>query len=202
MKTLIMVQHTEAEHHLNGHIGAWQDWALTERGRGQAFRIGEWLKRETGGESFVLFVSPQLRARQTAEEICKTLGLETHVRDALREVNAGAGNGKTRAWYRAHEAPRGPGFDPDYRPFPDAESDRELWQRLEPFLNEILESEAENILVVSHGTTLSFLQSMLAGQSVADRGHFRFNGSSGSVSRFSISENGRVTASYVNQCVL
>ena len=97
MKTLIMVQHTEAEHHLNGHIGAWQDWALTERGRGQAFRIGEWLKRETGGESFVLFVSPQLRARQTAEEICKTLGLETHVRDALREVNAGAGNGKTRA---------------------------------------------------------------------------------------------------------
>ena len=56
--------------------------------------------------------------------------------------------------------------------------------------------------MVSHGTTLSFLQSMLAGQSVADRGHFRFNGSSGSVSRFSISANGRVTASYVNRCVL
>ena len=201
MKTILTVQHTESEHHINGHIGAWQDWALTERGRIQAFRIGKWLKQETGGISCRMYISPQLRARQTAEEINRTLGLEAVIREELREVNAGEGNGKSREWYKAHEAPRGPGFDPDYRPFPDAESDRELWERLTPFFREMMENEEENILVVSHGTTLSFLQSMLAGQSVEDRGKFRFNGNSGSVSRFSVGDDGRVTALYVNRSV-
>ena len=201
MKTILTVQHTEAEHHINGRIGAWQDWALTERGREQAFRIGQWLEGETGGDAYSMYVSPQLRARQTAEEISRTLGLEPRVRDALREVNAGEGNGKTREWYREHEAPRGPGFDPDYRPFPDAESDRELWDRLAPFYREITENDEGHILVVSHGTTLSFLQSMLAGQGVAVRGRFRFNGASGSVSRFFIADDGRVTAVYVNRQV-
>ena len=63
-------------------------------------------------------------------------------------------------------------------------------------------SPAERILVVSHGTTLSFLQSMLAGQRVEDRGRFRFSGSSGSVSRFTVENSGRVTAAFVNRNVL
>ncbi len=202
MKTILTVQHTESEHHINGCIGAWQDWSLTDRGKEQAFRIGEWLKGETGGRIFRMYVSPQLRARQTAEEISRALGTEAEIREALREVNAGEGNGKTREWYRDHAAPRGPVFDPDHRDFPDAESDRELWNRLLPFCREIMENGDENILVVSHGTTLSFLQSMLAGQAVEDRGRFRFSGQSGSVSRFSVAEDGRVTAHYINRCAV
>ena len=201
MKTILTVQHTESEHHLNGHIGAWQDWALTEHGREQAFRIGEWLKKETGESVFRMYVSPQLRARQTAEEISRSLGLTPEIREELREVNAGEGNGKTRDWYRAHAAPRGPGFDPDHRDFPDAESDRELWGRIRPFYKEITENPEENILVVSHGTTLSFLQSMLTGQCVEDRGRFRFSGHSGAVSRFTVGEDGMVTALYVNRTI-
>ena len=34
-KTIITVQHTESEHHLNGHAGAWGNWSLTEKGRQQ-----------------------------------------------------------------------------------------------------------------------------------------------------------------------
>ena len=45
-KTIITVQHTESEHHLNGHAGAWGDWSLTEKGRQQAFEIGKWLLNE------------------------------------------------------------------------------------------------------------------------------------------------------------
>ena len=196
-----MVQHTESEHHINGRIGAWQDWKLTEKGREEALRIGEWLRGAGCDDTWAMFVSPQIRARQTAEEINRTLGIVPEIREELREVNAGEGNGKTREWYRAHEAPRGPGFDPDYRPFPDAESDRELWERLLPFYREMISSPAERILVVSHGTTLSFLQSMLAGQSVGDRGRFRFSGSSGSVSRFILEDSGKVTARYVNRTI-
>ena len=68
MKTIILVHHTESEHHINGHIGAWQDWNLTAKGREQAFRIGEWLKQSGCDKTWSMFVSPQRRAIQTAEE--------------------------------------------------------------------------------------------------------------------------------------
>ncbi len=198
MKTILLVQHTESEHHINNHIGAWCDWNLTARGREQAFRIGEWLKGAGCDNTWTMFVSPQIRARQTAEEINRSLGITPIVREELREVNAGQGNGKTREWYRENAAPRGQVFDPDHRDFPDAESDRELWNRLLPFYEDMLASSSDRIIVVSHGTTISFLQSMLAGQSVIDRGRFRFSGSSGSVSRYTMENSGRVTADFIN----
>ena len=43
--------------------------------------------------------------------------------------------------------------------------------------------------------------SMLSGQSVEDRGRFRFNGRSGSLSRFTVEDSGRVTADYVNHFI-
>ena len=198
MKTIILVQHTESEHHVNNHIGAWHDWDLTARGREQAFRIGEWLKRGGCDDTCSMFVSPLRRARQTAEEINRSLGITPVVREELREVNAGRGNGRTREWYRENAAPRGPVFDPDHRDFPDAESDRDLWNRVLPFFREMIASPSERIIVVSHGTAISFLQSMLAGHSVEDRGRFRCNGSSGSVSRYTVGNSGLVTADFIN----
>ncbi|MBR4502061.1 MAG: histidine phosphatase family protein [Clostridia bacterium] len=198
MKIIVLVQHTESEHHINNHIGAWLDWNLTERGRAQAFRIGEWLNNAGCDSTWSMYVSPQRRALQTAEEINRSLGIVPVVREELREVNAGQGNGKTREWYREYAAPRGTAYDPDHRDFPDAESDRELWNRVQPFYLDMMASPAERIIVVSHGTTISFLQSMLAGQSVEDRGRFRYNGSSGSVSRYTVDDGGRVTAVFVN----
>ena len=62
----------------------------------------------------------------------------------------------------------------------------------------MIDSSADRIIVVSHGTTISFLQSMMAGQSVEDRGRFRLNGSSGSISRYTVEDSGRVTAMYLN----
>ena len=117
--------------------------------------------------------------------------------EVIREVNAGKGNGMTRDWYRENEAPKN-GYDPDYKPFPDAESDRELWNRLTPFYRQITESDEERILIVSHGTTLSFLQSMIMGYGFEDIAKFRFNGCGGSVSKFVIEPDGKRTAYYIN----
>ena len=197
-KFIILIQHTESEHHVNGHIGAWGDWALTQRGREQAYEIGKWLLWEDCDRGYQMYVSPLQRAMQTAEEINRTLHITPSVRDELREVNAGEGNGKPRDWYRAHEAPHTAGSDIDYKPFPDAESDRELWARVYPFYRELLGNDAERILVVSHGTTLSFLQSMLMGQSLEDRAAFRCNGNGGSMSKFVIEPSGRAVCHYLN----
>lgn len=199
-KTIITVQHTQSEHHVNGRIGAWGNWNLTETGRRQAYGIGRFLQNEIADKDYHMYVSDLNRAVQTAEEINRTLGLVPEVREILREVNAGAGNGQTRAWYRENKYPEH-GYDPDYKPFDDAESDRELWARVYPFYQELISNGEENILVVSHGTTLSFLQSMLMGFGFEDIRRSRFNGCGGSVSRFGIDTDGKVTAYYINHWV-
>ena len=199
-KRIITVQHTESEHHVNGHIGAQADWSLTERGRQQAREIGRRLLREDCHRGFCMYCSDQLRAVQTAEEMNRSLHITPVYTKRIREVNAGQGNGRPGDWYRAHEAPK-TGYDPDYKPFPDAESDRELWDRLTPFYQQITENDEERILIVSHGTTLSFLQSMLMGYSLSDLAGYRFSGSAGSVSEFVIEPDGRRIARYINRSI-
>ena len=193
-----MVQHTESEHHLNGHVGAWGDWPLTETGRQQAFEIGKWLQNEGVGEGFVMYSSDLTRAAQTSEEINRSLHLTPVMNELIREINAGEGNGQTWEWYDAHKIPAPGGYDPDYRPFPDAESDRDLWMRVKPFYEQIISSPDAKILIVSHGCLLSFLQAMLMGFDFEDLRKARFNGRSGSISKFTIDADGRVTADFVN----
>ena len=144
-----------------------------------------------------MYVSDLKRAFQTAEEINRTLGLTPIVTDIIREVNAGAGNGQPWEWYDANKIPLVGPYTIDYKPFPDAESDRDLWNRMYPFYEEITSNDLEKILIVSHGTALSFLQSMMMGLTVETRTSFRCKGTSGSISRFEI-ENGEVMAKYIN----
>ena len=46
MKSIFTVQHTQSEHHINGMIGSWTDWNLTELGKQQAERIARMMKQE------------------------------------------------------------------------------------------------------------------------------------------------------------
>lgn len=198
-KIIFTVQHTQSQHHVNGMIGAWGDWELTQLGKDQAYEVGKGLLREGCDSGFVMYVSSLKRALQTAEEINKTLGLQPVVEDVLREVNAGRGNGQTREWYEANKKPVGEGYDPDYKPFEDAESDRDLWNRLYPFYQEICSNPEEKILIVSHGTALSFLHSMLMGDSFRDLARRRYSGFSGAVSRLTLEPDGKAVASYLSQ---
>ena len=198
-KTIITVQHTQSVHHTNRHAGAWGDWELTDLGHQQAAAVGRYLQKEGCSEGYTMYVSDLKRAYQTAEEINRTLGLQPIVTDVIREVNAGAGNGKPWEWYDEHKIQPGEFYDVDYRPFPDAESDRDLWNRLYPFYQEILNNDKNRILIVSHGTALSFLQAMLTGRTLQEQQYYRFKGPSGSVSRFDVLNDGRVITKYINR---
>lgn len=200
-KTIIMVQHTQSQHHVNGMIGAWGDWGLTELGKNQAYEVGKWLLREGCDKGFVMYTSDLNRALQTAAEINKTLGLQPVATDVIREVNAGKGNGQSREWYNANKRPEDEEYHPDYRPFEDAESDRDFWNRLYPFYQQIQSNQEEKILIVSHGIALSFLQSMLMGDSFRDIARRRFRGPSGSVSKIILEPDGRTVIQYINQGV-
>lgn len=195
-RTIITIQHTQSQHHVNGMIGAWADWELTELGRLQAANIGRKLAAEIGASSCIMFVSDLKRAYQTAEKINDSLKLQPVVTPSIREVNAGEGNGQVGEWYRANAANKADEYNPDYRPFPSAESDRDLWNRLQPFYQQIMNINDMTIIVVSHGTALSFLHAMIIGDKFSDVQKRFICGRAGAVSRFNIEESGRVLIEY------
>ena len=201
-KIIYTIQHTQSEHHVNGYVGAWGNWNLTELGKEQARKIGEWLaQHEHCDATFKMYSSDLNRAAQTADEIQKALAIPDSSftkTQALREINLGEGNGKPRDWYNEHVAPAPQKYNPDFRSFPDAESDTELWNRLYSFYEQLISSPDEKIIIVSHGGALSFLISMIMGDSFEDRQKRNVFGRSGSVSRFIIKEDGSVEISYLN----
>src|SRR5690554_3481818 len=136
MKNIITVQHTESLHHRNGMVGSWTDWPLSAAGRLQAEKIGEKLKEETEGKEFVLYASDLLRAKETAEILGRHLSTTPICRELLRERNLGKAVGKSVAWLRKHMECQEKTVDD--RLFSDAESRRDLWNRLAGFYEYVL----------------------------------------------------------------
>lgn len=206
-KNIYLVQHCESEHHLNGMIGSWTNWNLTERGREQAELTGKWLLENEFSDykdcriPFTqIYCSTLNRARQTADGLLKAIDAPISYIDSIREVSAGAAIGQSWEWNNTHQAPYPDHYDADYRSFPDAESDRDLWNRIWPFYQDLIHSDAKNIIVVSHGCTLSFLQCMLMGHTdVECRATFAPHGRAGSVSKFTIDKAGRMRLEYLNR---
>ena len=164
MKTIITIQHTQSIHHMNGMVGSWTDWELTELGVNQAKRIGEKLKAELEGREFVMYSSDLLRAKQTADNVGSYLGLTPILRSELRERNLGKCCGKSVQWLRENIEQQEKTIDD--RLFSDAESRRDEWNRLKPFFDEIMSNDEENIIIVSHGDLLSVFNTMFLGLDV------------------------------------
>ena len=138
---------------MNGMVGSWTDWELTDLGRRQAEAIGEKLKTELGGENAILYSSDLLRAKETAEIIGEKIGVIPVLRRELRERNLGKCCGKSVQWLREHLECREETVDD--RLFSDAESRRDEWNRLKPFFDELMARGDKNVIVVSHGDLLS-----------------------------------------------
>ncbi len=180
MKTIITIQHTQSMHHTNGMVGSWTDWELSELGMQQANIIGEKLKAELLDKKFVMYSSDLLRAKQTAENIGKHLGISPILRIELRERNLGRCCGKSVQWLRENLEMQEKTIDD--RLFSDAESRRDEWNRLKPFFDEVMKSDNENIIIVSHGDLLSVFNTMFLGLNVESINTSEMFGLAGGVS--------------------
>lgn len=113
------------------------------------------------GKDVVLYSSDLKRAKQTAEAISKHLGVNPIFRQELRERNLGKCCGKSVQWLRDNiECPE---KTVDDRLFSDGESRRDAWNRLWPFFKDIIESDEEYVIIVSHGDLLSIWNAMYIG---------------------------------------
>ena len=189
MKKIITIQHTQSIHHTNGMVGSWTDWELSELGSEQANRIGKKLKEELAGKSFVMYSSDLLRAKQTAENVGKHLNLTPVLRKELRERNLGRCCGKSIQWMKENKEMYE--VTVDDKLFSDAESRRDEWNRLQPFFNEVMSSNDENIIIVSHGDLLSVFNTMFLGLDVEAINDCEMFGYAGGVSFMFVNDEGK-----------
>ena len=180
MKNIITIQHTQSIHHTNGMVGSWTDWDLSELGMEQANKIGEKLAKQLEGKQYTMYASDLLRAKHTAEIVAKYLGVTPLIRQELRERNLGKCCGKSVQWLRENLEMQEKTIDD--RLFSDAESRRDEWNRLKPLFDEIMASEDENIIIVSHGDLLSVFNAMFLGLPVESLNEFELFGMAGGVS--------------------
>src|SRR5690606_27148522 len=144
-----------------GMIGSWTDWELSEKGIEQAENIACNLQLEIKNNEFSIITSPLKRAKQKEEVIGEKLNIQLRITDALKERSLVKANRKSEEWLKENiENEEKTIYD---KCFNDAESRYDVWQRLLPFYNEIISNDDENIIIVSHGDTLSIFNAMWLG---------------------------------------
>ena len=101
VETLIFVRHGQSEANVTRTISNRDlPHSLTELGKDQALNLAETLAMR---EVQIIYSSPILRARETADIVAGACGIEVTVADELREFDCGVmeGRGDDEAW-QAH----------------------------------------------------------------------------------------------------
>ena len=188
MKKIIVIQHTQSEQHINGRIGSWEDWELTEKGVEQAHRIGSRLAAELGDEPYTVYSSDLRRAEHTAKIVAGYLHTSLTCDDRLREIHLGKANGQPKEWARGNLCcPVWPGTvdwadTADGIVFQGAESRREVWRRVSRFVDEVIAPSGGNFMIVSHSGTVSVLLAIWLGMDIEWLDRFLLAGKAGGVS--------------------
>ncbi|ROR72861.1 putative phosphoglycerate mutase [Bogoriella caseilytica] len=160
MKTVYVVTHPEATHHVDGLVGGQFDSDLTERGRHQAGAIAEALAARLPADATVTVSSSDLlRTRRTAEAVAERWGTDVVLDPRLREKSYGEAGGRPQAWLddrfipppaegermRHHEGVAG------------AETKWDLAVRVYAAAEAVFASPAEHHVVVTHGMAATYL---------------------------------------------
>jgi probable phosphoglycerate mutase len=164
---LLLVRHAQAEHLVSDLTGGWTDSELTEIGirqgrllaRRLAAEIAQYRERGPAGldDQPVYLVSGSLRrSRHTAGIIANALGIEPQVHPALNDLNTGIAAGMTE---RQAQQVSIPPSEPlvDWRPYPEAESWRELSRRVRGFMNAFYRELKGPAVLVSHAAPIEII---------------------------------------------
>lgn len=200
MKEIITLQHAESHQHLNGMVGGWTDWELTERGKKQADYIGQNLaSRLCPGAEYIMYSSDLARARQTAEIAGAHTGHAPILDRRLREIYFGQATGKSMEWLNEHALPKTAGQSTlEYRNLPDAESLLDVHERISSFIDELIASPHERFIVASHSAALGMFFTKWLRIDTAQNPCSMFAGEAAGVSRLLMTDAGDFMMCYLN----
>lgn len=132
---------------------------LAPEGREQARLLGERLKRYP---VTALYSSDLIRAEETAEILSKMLGLPNTVVKNLHEISFGIMTGLPDPYIEDHFEEfhaKKERMDCDL-PYPGGECGKDVWDRAEPVIRQLVKEAKGDIAVVVHG---GIIRSMVAG---------------------------------------
>lgn len=160
--TYFVMRHGEAENNVKRVVSSDPSVSkLTEMGRDQAHASASSLKR-TGID--VIFASPFLRTKETAEIVAAELGLDkTSIvfDERLRELGFGQLSGKSYDELLAYRVKHNPGPAESVM---DGESYKDVKRRFGEFIHEIEKSEKnKRILIVTHTVGIEALMAVAQG---------------------------------------
>lgn len=182
-------------------FAGWVDKPLTARGETQAQATA---KRFSSEKIDVVLSSDLIRARRTAELIAAPHALEVRVESAFRELNYGAWEGLgleeiERDYLDIWQARQ---RDAESVAPPDGENYADLWRRLEPAWESLVNGFAAdaNVVLVAHNGTLRTLICHLLGAPVNNLK--RIQTSNCGVSLVEIARNADIEYSISDEIVL
>ncbi len=147
-KTIILVRHGTTDANEQGFWQGRGDNPLNPRGRRDAESAAERLREESFD---VIYHSPMSRARETAEIIGRYHGAEFRVIDVFVEIDVGEYEGLTQEYILKNhmDAYRRWSLDNDFS-VPGGESYNQVFDRVRPGAEEVLNSSFRKVLVVGH----------------------------------------------------
>jgi uncharacterized phosphatase len=151
MLEIVFARHGQSYGNLDRSLGP--DTDLTDLGREQAARLGNWLS-EQGYIFTALYCSTLRRARQTADIINEHFGLKIVFDADLREAEVGYLDNLPQRTDPLNEEPL-PFFEPEYG---------QMYERVARAAARILAENPEGqVLIVAHGGTLATLLRCILG---------------------------------------
>jgi 2,3-bisphosphoglycerate-dependent phosphoglycerate mutase len=184
MRTLRVVVHPEAAHHVDGVVGGWHDSRLTERGRRDADAIAAAVsKAMPPGEPVLVVTSDLRRALETADPLCAAVNVEAIVDPRLREKSYGVADGRPQAWLDERFVPP-PQVGDRMRHdegIAGAESKGQFAARIYQAVDDLLAHDASQLVVVTHGFALTFVVCAFMRLPLDGLGHANFRSRPGGI---------------------
>ncbi len=188
MKKIIAIQHPQSEQHINRMIGSWYDWDLTEHGVMQAHNISRNLAAEIADDTYMIYSSDLLRTKHTAQIVSSHFHTTPIYDERLRELYLGEAIGKSKEWAKNNLCcPVWSGTidwacTADGQVFHNAETRRDVWNRVLQFYHDIIVPSEKNLIIISHSGTLSVLFAIWLGMDIQSLDHTSIWGKAGGVS--------------------
>ncbi|MGC4944377.1 histidine phosphatase family protein [Kribbella sp. DT2] len=184
MRTLYVVTHPEATHHVDRVVGGQFDSELTPRGRRQASAIADHLAELVPADAQPdLFSSDLKRTARTAEAIATKLGLSPVLMTDLREKSYGVAGGRPQQWLNdrfVFPPLVGERLNHD-EGLEGAETLGQLAHRIYRAVEQILARDRTHQIVVTHGTALNFVICAWIRMPVEATGYASFRSTSGGI---------------------
>jgi probable phosphoglycerate mutase len=184
VRTIYVVAHPEATHHVRRVVGGWHDSPLTSTGARAAASIAQALRSKIPADAHVkLFSSDLQRARQTATIVGDVLHLEPVLDHRLREKSYGEAEGRPQEWLDSRFVPPpalGDRMEHD-EGIPGAETKNAFAQRVYAAMDAILESCCEHTVIVTHGFAVTFVLASWIRMPIESLGYVNFRAAPGSI---------------------